>query len=176
MLEWIALILALAVFALLVYAWVKPADFRYSRTANISAPPEKIHPLISDLHAFNSWNPFLVGDTAIKGTYSGPNAGMGAAYDFEGGKSGSGRFVVTDATRPGKLNMDLVMLKPFRGDNKVEFTLVPRGGTTDVTWAMSGKSAFVPRLMGIFMNMDSMVGGQFAKGLANLKALAEKQG
>ena len=51
---------------------------------------------------------------------------------------------------------------------------MPKGGATDVTWAMSGKSAFVPKLMGIFMNMDAMIGSQFAKGLANLKAIAEK--
>jgi len=174
MLFWILAILVAAVLGVLAYAWVKPDDFETRRTATIAAPPEKIYPLISDLHAFNSWNPFVQNDPGNKGTYSGPNAGKGAAYDFAGGKSGSGRFVITDVKPPAKLEMELIMLKPFKGDNKVEFTLVPKGGATDVTWKMSGKSSFMPKLMGVFMNMDEMVGGQFAKGLANLKALAEK--
>ena len=175
MLFWILTILVLAILALLAYAWMKPDDFETKRTASIAAPPEKIFPLISDLRAFNSWNPFVQGDTANSGSYSGPPAGKGAAYDFEGGKSGSGRFVITDSKPHLKLVMDLNMFKPFRGDNVVEFTLKPNAGaTTDVTWAMRGKSTFVPRLMGVFMNMDQMVGGQFDKGLANLKALAEK--
>jgi len=174
MIFWIIAVLILIVLGILAYAWMKPDDFTTKRTATISAPPEKIYPLIADLRAFNTWNPFVQADPNNKGTYSGPNAGKGAAYAFEGGKSGSGRFVVTDAMPPGKLLMDLNMYKPFRGDNVVEFTLAPKGGTTDVTWAMSGKSTFFPRLMGVFMNMDEMVGGQFAKGLANLKVLAEK--
>jgi hypothetical protein len=116
----------------------------------------------------------VLGDAKGQGTYSGPGAGKGAAYDFAGGKSGSGRFEITDAMPPGKLVMELIMLKPFRGDNNVEFTLAPKGAATDVTWAMRGKSTFFPKLMGVFMDMDAMVGGQFAQGLANLKALAEK--
>ena len=175
MLFWTLTILVLAILALLAYAWMKPDDFETRRTASIAAPPEKIFPLISDLRAFNTWNPFVQDDPGNRGTYSGPAGGKGAAYAFEGGKSGSGRFVITGATPPNKLVMDLNMFKPFRGDNVVEFTLKPNASaTTDVTWAMRGKSTFVPRLMGVFMNMDEMVGGQFAKGLANLKALAEK--
>ena len=30
------------------------------------------------------------------------------------------------------------------------------------------------KVMGIFMNMDNMIGNDFAVGLANLKAVAEK--
>ena len=174
MLTWILTTLVLAILGVLAYAWSRPDAFETRRTAAILAPPDKIFPLISDLRAFNSWNPFVLGDIGNTGTYSGPSSGKGAAYAFEGGKSGSGRFVITDTSPPGKLQMDLNMYKPFRGDNKVEFTLTPNGGATEVTWAMRGKSSFVPKLMGVVMNMDEMVGGQFAKGLANLKALAEK--
>ena len=52
----------------------------------------------------------------------------------------------------------------------------PSGGATQVTWAMIGTSPFMMKVMGIFMSMDSMIGKDFEKGLANMKAVAEKQG
>ena len=174
MLYWILAILVLAIVGVLAYAYLKSDDFAVARTARISAMPEHIFPLINDLKAFNTWNPFVQNDPNNKGVYSGAAAGKGAAYDFAGGKSGAGRFEVTGTNPPHTLVMSLNMFKPFAGSNIVEFTLAPSGRTTDVTWAMRGKSTFMPRLMGVFMNMDAMVGNQFANGLANLKALAEK--
>ena len=43
-----------------------------------------------------------------------------------------------------------------------------------MTWAMYGPSAFITKLMGVFFNMDKMIGKDFEVGLENLKALAEK--
>jgi hypothetical protein len=38
---------------------------------------------------------------------------------------------------------------------------------------MTGRNAYLHKMMGTIFNMDKMVGGEFAKGLANLKGLAE---
>jgi len=43
-----------------------------------------------------------------------------------------------------------------------------------MTWAMHGPANFVSKLMGVFFNMDKMVGNDFEAGLANLKAVSEK--
>ena len=69
--------------------------------------------------------------------------------------------------------MKLDMIEPFEGHNIVEFTLAPRGDATDVTWAMHGPSPFMAKLVGLFMNMDAMIGRDFEAGLANLKSRAE---
>ena len=39
---------------------------------------------------------------------------------------------------------------------------------------MIGPAPYMQKLMGVFMSMDKMVGGDFETGLANLKTLAEK--
>jgi hypothetical protein len=39
---------------------------------------------------------------------------------------------------------------------------------------MYGPASFVSKLMGIFFNMDNMIGKDFEAGLASLKAIAEK--
>ena len=41
----------------------------------------------------------------------------------------------------------------------VEFTLEPAGDSTSVTWAMRGQNGFMGKLIGVFMNMDHMIGG-----------------
>ena len=54
------------------------------------------------------------------------------------------------------------------------FSLVPQGDGTTVTWDMEGPTPFIGKIMHVFINMDKMVGDDFAIGLANLKAEAEK--
>ena len=39
---------------------------------------------------------------------------------------------------------------------------------------MFGPSAFITKLMGLFFDMDKLIGKDFAAGLATLKTVAEK--
>ena len=175
MLALLALIVAFAILCLLLFAASRPDDFSVSRTARIQTPPEKIFPLINDLKAMNGWNPFVASVPEGASTYSGPASGNGATYAWDAkGRAGAGRFTVTGSTPPSRVVMQLDMLKPFEGHNQVTFTLAPAGGSTDVTWAMTGKHAFIPKVMGVVMSMDKMVGGSFEKGLADLKTMAER--
>jgi len=174
MLKLILLGVAVVIAAILVYAATRPDVFRVQRTANINAPPEKIFPLIESLRSGEMWSPYYRKDPEMRGTYSGPESGVGAQFDFSGNKDvGSGRVTITDSSRPGKVTMRLQMFKPFAADNVVEFTLTPKGGTTDVTWAMQGRQPYVAKVMCLFFDMDKMVGTDFAVGLASLKAIAE---
>jgi hypothetical protein len=52
--------------------------------------------------------------------------------------------------------------------------LQPKGDSTDVTWAMHGPSPYMSKVIGIFFNMDTMIGKEFETGLANLKTIAER--
>ena len=84
-----------------------------------------------------------------------------------------GVMTITDA-RPGEhLGLDIEFIKPFAAKNRVTFDFATSGGTTTVTWAMSGKSSFMFKAMGLFINCDKMIGDQYAKGLAQLKAISE---
>ena len=168
----LAVVGALAI-AFLVYVAMKPDDFRIERTLAIQAPAEAIFPLINDLHKFNGWNPFALADPAVTMTYSGPANGVGAAYEWNGRKSGAGRMQIAEAVAPSKVKMRLDFNKPFVANNVAEFTLAPSGAATAVTWAMTGRRPFSHKLMGTIFNMDKMVGGEFAKGLVTLKAMAE---
>jgi hypothetical protein len=65
-------------------------------------------------------------------------------------------------------------VKPFEAHNTVEFTFEPQGDGTRVNWAMSGRNVFMSKVMSVFMNFEKVVGKDFEKGLADLKAAAEK--
>ena len=174
-LAYVAGALAVAILAILGYAATLPDSFRIARSTNIKAPAEKIFPLIDDLHGFNTWNPFLKKDPATRVTYSGPASGTGARNAWDGsGQTGAGEMEIVSSSPSSNVTLKLHIIRPFETVNQVVFTLEPKGGTTTVTWAMTGQNAFIGKVIGVFMNVDRMVGGDFENGLADLKALAEK--
>jgi carbon monoxide dehydrogenase subunit G len=161
--------------ALFIYAATKPDVFRVQRAASIKAPPEKIFPFVNDLHRFGAWSPYEKKDPAMKRTFSGPESGSGAVYEWDGDKNvGQGRMEISETSPPSRVTIRLDFLRPFEAHNMVEFTLVPKGDATDVTWAMQGPVPYVAKIMHVFFDMDSMVGKDFEAGLANLKSITEK--
>ncbi len=167
--------LVVVVAGILIYAATRPDSFRVQRSISIKAPPEKVFALINDLRDWSKWSPYEKKDPGMKRTFSGASSGKGAIYEWDGDKNvGKGRMEITDATLPTKVIIKLDFFKPFEGHNTAEFTMEPKGDSTVVTWAMYGPAAFMMKVMGIFMNMDSMIGNDFAVGLANLKVVAEK--
>ena len=174
MIKKIALLIVAVIVGILVVAATKPDDFRVQRTTTINAPAEKIAPLINDFHAWSSWSPFERLDPEMKRTYSGADRGKGAVYQWDGNsQAGAGRMEIIDSS-PSKVGIQLDFNRPFESHNVAEFTLEPRGTSTDVTWAMHGPNLFIGKVMSVFMSMDRMVGSDFETGLRNLKALAEK--
>lgn len=170
----IAIGVVVLVSAVLIYAATKPDTFRVQRSASIKALPEKIFPLINDLHSFNTWNPYAKKDPNAKGSDSGPASGKGAAHAFEGNKDvGKGNIEILESSPPSKVTMALNMLSPFEAHNIVEFTLEPTGDTTNVTWAIHGPMPFMSKVMCLFFDKDSVIGTDFEKGLSDLKATAE---
>ncbi len=171
----IALVVAVLIAGVLAYAATKPDTFRVQRTVTIQAPPEKIFPLINELPRWKEWSPYEKKDPAMKRTFSGPAGGKGASYAWEGNNEvGQGRMEIAETTPPSKVIIDLHFLKPFEGRNTAEFTLDRKGEATNVTWSMYGPAPYLTKLISTFCNMDSMIGDDFAAGLASLKALAEK--
>jgi hypothetical protein len=67
----------------------------------------------------------------------------------------------------------LEFIKPFKASNATALAFANEAGGTRVTWTMTGKNTLLLRIMGIFRSMDSMIGRDFEKGLAQLKAVAE---
>ena len=169
----ILLALVVVVAGVLGWAAMLPDDFRVQRTVVVRAPPEKVMALVADLRGWPAWSPYEQKDPAMKRTYSG-GKGKGAVYAWDGNKEvGQGRMEILEATT-SKVVIKLDFMTPFEAHNTAEFTAVPRGENSAVTWAMYGPSPYMAKVMQTVMDMDKMIGRDFEAGLKNLKAVAEK--
>ena len=169
----IALLLVLAGF--LAYVAGRPDSFRVERSAVIRAAPENIFAMVNDLGQWRAWSPYEKKDPAMQRSFSGSAAGLGAVYGWEGNKNvGAGRMEIIESSAPSTIRIQLDFFKPFEGHNVAIFTFLPGPDGTQVSWAMEGRSPFVGKLMGVVFSMDKMIGTDFAVGLDNLKAVAEK--
>jgi hypothetical protein len=168
----ISLVVLVVIFIIVVAT--RPANFRITRATTVSTPAAIVFAQVNDLHKWEEWNPWRRLDPACKMIYEGPPAGTGAGYIWAGNsKIGEGHMVITES-RPNELiRLNLEFLRPFKATNITEFTFKPDGNQTAVAWSMSGKKNFMFKAVGLFMDTDKMVGGDFERGLTTLKSVAE---
>lgn len=169
------LVITAGVGTVLAYAATKPDSYTVSRSQVINAPAEQLYAIINAPREFERWSPYQARDPQLKNTYSGPASGVGARVEFAGNKHvDEGTVEIVGSTAPSEVKMRLTMVRPFSARNDVTYSLKPDAGGTEVTWAMHAKAPYLVKVMSVFMDMDKMIGGDFADGLARLKALAEK--
>ena len=75
-------LIALAGIAAVVVAVVasRPAQFHVARTARIAAKPPAVFAQVNDFHQWDGWNPWAKLDPAMKQSYAGAPAGVGAGF------------------------------------------------------------------------------------------------
>ena len=169
MLKTILIVVALLIAAVLIYAATLPDSFRVERSASIKASPEKIFPLIDDLHRMQTWSAWEKVDPGMKRAHSGSASGKGAVYEWDGNKEiGQGRMEITESSPPSRVAIKMDFIKPFAAQNTLEFTLKSEGGSTRVTQAIFGPSPYISKLFGLFCSMDKIIGGKFEESLAAL--------
>ncbi len=168
----IGLAVVIALFVLVVAT--RPSAFHIERSAAIAAPPDVVFAQVDDLHAWAGWSPWEKMDPQMKKLFDGKPSGVGAIYAWEGNdKVGEGRMTIEKSEPPGRIVIKLEFLKPFEATNICTFTFAPTPAGTQITWAMDGNNGFMAKGAALFMNMDALVGGDFERGLAALKAVSE---
>lgn len=152
-----------------------PDTYTVQRSTSIAAPSQAVYSHVADFHRWIAWSPWDDIDPELQRTYSGADSGKGAKYSWVGNrKAGEGTMEIIGATEGTSVEIALEFLKPFKSSSTTTFDLRSEGDSTSVTWTMSGPKTLMTRLMGIFKSMDKMIGPDFEKGLAQLKAAAEQ--
>ena len=174
MLKIILITLAVIIVVLGVVVAMQPAEFRVTRSTMMSAPPQVVFAQVDDLRKWELWSPWQKKDPAMKLTFAGPPAGPGASYSWAGNKEvGEGRLTITESHPNDLVRIKLEFMKPFTATNIAIFTFRADGNRTAVTWSMEGNNNYLAKALHLVMNMDRMVGGEFEKGLADMKKVAE---
>jgi hypothetical protein len=165
---------AILIAGLLGFIATRPNSFRVERSILIAAPADRIFPLIDDFHEWPKWSPYEGMDPDMKRSYGGAGHGVGATYAWDGNaRAGQGRMEILESAPHSLVRIKLDFSKPFEAHNTAEFAIRPDGTGALVTWAMYGPQAFMTKAMGLVMSMDRLVGGEFEKGLADLKRVSE---
>ena len=165
---------AVVVLLFIIIVATRPSEFRVSRSLAIGASPESVFPHVNTLRQWEAWNPWGKLDPNSKITYDGPASGVGASYSWVGNsKVGEGRSTIVESKPAELVRFKLEFFKPMKAVNAAEFTFKPGTTNTTVTWTMTGKTNFVGKLFHLVIDCDKMIGGQFEKGLAAMKEVAE---
>jgi uncharacterized protein YndB with AHSA1/START domain len=169
----VGLVVVVAVLAVVVAT--RPSTFHVERSILITASPESVFAQVNDFHSWAAWSPWEKLDPKMEKTFLGPSAGAGAIYAWnsDNGKVGQGRMTIERSDLPSSVSVKLEFIKPFTATNTVTFTMIPVDTQTRTTWSMDGHNGFLGKLFHLVMNMDKMVGGDFDRGLAALKSVAE---
>lgn len=151
----------------------QPDVFTVTRAATLAASAPKLFALVNDFRQWERWSPWAKLDPNAKNTFSGPAAGVGSGFAWDGNKDvGAGQMHITESKPNERIQLQLDFTKPFKSSNTTVFTFKSEGKQTAVTWTMSGKNNLIGKTMGLFMDCDKRVGGQFEEGLRNLQTAA----
>lgn len=162
--------------SLSIYVATRPAEFRVTRTATINAPVDAVFAQVNDLPAWQAWSPWAKLDPNVKNTFTGPTSGAGATHAWVGNEQiGEGRMTIQESRPRDLVRIELEFIKPFAGTNTVDFTFVPQGEQTQVTWSMYGPNTLMSKVMSLFMDMDKMCGSAFEEGLQSLDKVAQNR-
>ena len=175
MVKKVLLVFLIVVVAFLAYVSSRPGDFHYERSGVINAAPEKIYPYLSHFKLGSAWSPYEKMDPNMKREFTGTEGEVGSTMAFDGNREvGAGKLEILSLVPNQAVDIRLTMIKPFAGENLIQYRLTPEAaGGTRFTWTMSGDGGFVGKLMTVLIDCEKMMGDQFEKGIANLKAVVE---
>jgi uncharacterized protein YndB with AHSA1/START domain len=171
--QWTLAVVGAIVLAFVVGGIFLPSKFTVQRSVVINASANKVYNLVVEPRQWTNWSAWNQRDPNMKVTYKGPPFGMGAKWEWVSKSEGSGSMEFT-RVEPDRVVEYVLSFPEYNMRSNGNLTLEPAGTATRITWTLSGDVGGNPVKHYLALMMDRMVGPDFAGGLANLKALAEK--
>jgi hypothetical protein len=169
-------LLAIIAIALILALFIKK-DYVVTREVVINKPKQEVFKYIKFLKNQDTYSKWAAMDADMIKTYSGIDGTVGfvSAWDSKKDSVGKGEQTIKKITEGESVDYLLHFIKPYNdvADATMATTAIAPS-QTKVTWAIKGKMPYPMNLMQLFMNMDKMIGGDLAIGLANLKSILEK--
>jgi effector-binding domain-containing protein len=171
----VLILLGLFITVMLIIGLTVPKDITVSRTATINAPKDAVFTQVVNFKNWKNWSAWYQKDSTAKMTYFGTDGQVGSGYTWAGNARTVGSGTMTMDTLKGyEMMFTLNFTAPREGKANGYFKLDDSGkDATKATWALVVHMAYPFNAMQIFMNMDKMIGDDFATGLANMKKYVE---
>ena len=154
---------------------MQPDSIHVERSITIDATADDLWPHVSDAKLQHAWSPWKDRDPNATYTYTDPTTGVGSGYSWEGNDEvGVGSLTTISESENQEVVSELVFVSPWESQAEASFELVAKGDKTEVTWNYDQEADFGTKMMGLFMNMDDMLGPDYEEGLQNLKEVGEE--
>ncbi len=176
MLKKILVVVVVVIIVVVGFVATRADTYHVERSITAVAPAVVVFDHINSFKAWEAWSPWAKLDPAMSTTYTGPPSGVGAKYAWDSKEDhvGAGEMTIIESQPGQKVGIDLHFIRPFDDQNLTTFVIKPDGANqSTVTWAMDGHTNVVTKIMGVFTDMDAMIGPDFERGLAQLKVNAE---
>ena len=158
----------------------RPSKYHVERKLEVAAPADLVFGVLNDLHQFAGvlvlfGSPWEELDPNMQKTFAGPAAGVGQSFAWSGREVGKGKMTIEESVPGQKVGMKLEFVEPMESTATCALTLAGTPTGSLVTWSMDGSHNFLGKAIGMFMDMDNMLGTDIEKGLAQLKTVAESK-
>lgn len=173
LLKWLFYPVVTIAIIVLAGSFLLPAEAVVTRSTEIAAPPERVFAIVGDLKRFQEYSPWADLDPNTKYTYEGPPTGVGQKMSWASTDPnvGSGSQTVTESDPPRHVGLEIDFGQ--MGKSATTWDLEPSGAGTRATWRFQSKlDGIAARWFGLMF--DRWIGADYEKGLAKLKAAAEK--
>lgn len=171
----LALIVLLVVGAI-AYGFTLPAKAYMERSIVIARPPAVVFEVLNGYRDFAAWSPWSRLDTAMQVRIEGPAQGVGARYYWSSAQEsvGSGSQEIVESV-PHSLIRVALTFSGMHSRNHASYQLTPEGAGTRLVWTHEAEFGgdLIGRYFGLLL--DSMVGADYERGLAQLKAYVESR-
>lgn len=158
---------------LCVVGFLLPKTAHVERSIVIDATPSTVFTILNGFRQFRRWSPWQDADPDMTITFEGPVAGVGAKQTWAGNSAvGTGSQEILES-EPYRRILVRLQFGDFGGEFRAPYTLEPEGSGTRLTWGFDADYGgnLIGRYFGLLV--DGMVGPDYEKGLAKLKAFAE---
>lgn len=171
----ILLVVAALIALVLIVAAFAPKSCTIQRDAVINKPVSEVYDYARMNKNQNAYNAWYQMDPNTKTEFRGTDGEVGSVWAWESAQTGIGYQTIMGLTPNQKIDYEIIFIKPFEGtaSNTVTFEAIDSNQTKLVNTFVS-HSPYPMNIMGLFVDMDEMMGKEMQKSLNNMKAILEQ--
>jgi len=173
----ILIVLVIIIAIPLIIALLTKKEYGVIREVLINKPKPEVFNYIKYLKNQDNFSKWATMDPNMKKEYRGEDGTVGfvSAWDSEQKNVGKGEQEIKKIVEGERIEYELRFIKPFQSTSLAYMiTETISENQTQVKWGFNGKMNYPMNIMLLFMDMEKMIGNDFATGLSNLKTIVEK--
>lgn len=160
-----------------VYNAIQTQNLVLEKTIEINSGKEKVYTLVSNLHNFYQWSPYLHNDPALVYKVKDSNNKLGTELLWTGGKEGEdiGKMTLIDSKEFEIANFKCDIDQPFEAHSTFNYSFKEIDGKTVVTQIFQMESPFMNALFMWIFGAKKEINSNNQLALDLLKESSEKQ-